>query len=143
MVEDTQVKRLKDHKQMSLGSKSCFKSLSEYKLVEGSIAEEAARYGIYSKNELKNDLVDVMFIFLVHVQIMKSYNAKVTAMKGNSATFSSDLESSDSESDHFSVFTKHKNELLSLHQLLLSHRGHFLLLVLGELQEDLIQRCLA
>ncbi|KAK8829396.1 hypothetical protein WA577_004661, partial [Blastocystis sp. JDR] len=88
LVEDTQVKRLKDHKQVPLGSKSCFKSLSEYKLIEGSIAEEAARYGIYSKNELKNDLVD----------IMKSYNAKVTAMKGNSATFSSDLESTDSES---------------------------------------------
>ena len=65
LVEDTQVKRLKDHKQVPLGSKSCFKSLSEYKLVEGSIAEEAARYGIYSKDELKNDLLDVEFITIV------------------------------------------------------------------------------
>lgn len=38
---------------------------------------------------------------------MKSYNAKVTAMKGNSATFSSDLESTDSESDPSPVCSKH------------------------------------
>ena len=52
------MKRLKDRHQKPV-SKSCYKSLSEYKLIESSIADEASRYGIYSKDELKNDLFDV------------------------------------------------------------------------------------
>ena len=88
LVEDTQVKRLKDRHQKPV-SKSCYKSLSEYKLIESSIADEASRYGIYSKDELKNDLFD----------IMKSYNEKVKTIAGNSATFSSDLESSEDDAE--------------------------------------------
>ena len=49
---------MKDRRQKPV-SKSCYKSLSEYKLIESSIADEASRYGIYSKDELKNDLFDV------------------------------------------------------------------------------------